>query len=282
MKQTKKTALLIAAVLIAVGLVISVGVLASVKFDVSRLNTGEFTTNTYDMEKDFQNIYIQAEDYDIRLIPSSDNRCKVICQEGRDIVCSVSVEGDTLVIEQRNQRDWREFIDFSWGERELTVYLPRAEYGKCHLESLSGDIEIPGEFTFAEASVSSTSGDISFDAAVKGTCSLESFSGDLDLHNVTAEAIEAQTISGDIECFHVIAREKMEMESTSGEIELTRSDAAAMKLETVSGDVEGTLLSGKEFDIETVSGEVMVPPSGTGGSCRIKTVSGDIEMEIRD
>lgn len=243
MKQTKKTALLIAAVLIAVGLVISVGALASVKFDVSRLNTGEFTTNTYDMEKDFQNIYIQAEDYDIRLVPSSDNRCKVICQEGRDIVCSVSVEGDTLVIEQRNQRDWREFIDFSWGERELTVYLPRIEYGKCHLESLSGDLE---------------------------------------LHNVTAEAIEAKTVSGDIECFHVIAREKMEMESTSGEIELTRSDAAAMNLETVSGDIEGTLLSGKEFDIETVSGEVMVPPSGTGGSCRIKTVSGDVEMEIRN
>lgn len=280
MKKAKKTALLIAVILIVVGFMISIGALASIRFDSSKLIDTEFTTKTYEVEKEFQNISIEADNYDIRLVPSEDKHCKVVYQEEREMTCSVCVEGDTLVIQQENHRKWSEYIDFSWGKRELTVYLPQTEYREFKVESLSGTIKIPKEFTFTEASICNTSGDIYFGAAVKGTLSLETFSGDLELHNVTAENIEMQSISGDIECFRVAAQEKLEIESTSGEIELTQSDAATMDLKTVSGDVEGTILSGKSFDIDTVSGDVMVPPSGTGGSCRIETMSGDIEIGI--
>lgn len=282
MKKAKKIALLIAALLIVAGFILSIAALSFVKFDISELNTTKLTTKTHEVDKDFQNIRISADVYDVRLLPSKDNRCKVVCAEGTDVTCTVAVEGDTLVIEQTDQRDWWKYIGFNWQERKLIVYLPKTQYNEFTMESMDGDVEIPEDFAFTEVSIHNTSGDISFGAAVKETLSMETVSGDLELQNVTAKNIELQSISGDIECLRVMAQEQMRMESTSGEIELKRCDAATMFLKTVSGDVEGTLLSGKMFEIDTVSGDVEIPVSSTGGTCRIETISGDIEIEARN
>ncbi len=279
MKHSKKKALMIAAALLAAGFLVCIGALAWIRFDMTKLSTVQFTKKTQEVLESFQNIQIKTQACDIQFLPSEDDRCKVVYPEGRNSTCSVFVEADTLVIRQKDTRKWYEYIGFSWDEQKLTVYLPQTEYKEFALETGIGDVEVPMDFTFTEASLSSDSGDFCFGAAVKETLTVETLIGDLKLHHVTAKNIQAQSTSGDIEVVRAVALEQMKLESTSGEIELKHCDAPIMWLKTVSGDVEGSLMTGKVFEIETHSGDVRVPPLGTGGKCRIETVSGDIEIE---
>ncbi len=279
MNKVKKTALLVAAVLIVAGLILSIGAMSSVSFDVTRLDTTKITTETHEVKEDFQNIRISTDVYDVQVLPSKDGQCKVVSTEETNLRCSISIEDDTLVIEQIDRRNWWKYIGFHWRQRELRIYLPKTEYGEFTMDCVSGDVKLPEDFTFTEVSLSNTSGDMEIGAEVTGTLSVETLSGDLELHNITAKNVDLQTVSGDMECFRVIAQEQMQMESTSGEIKLKQCDADTLFFKTVSGDVEGTLLSGKVFDVDTVTGDVKVPTSGQGGMCQIETISGDVKID---
>jgi DUF4097 and DUF4098 domain-containing protein YvlB len=57
-------------------------------------------------------------------------------------------------------------------------------------------------------------------------------------------------------------------------------DAEEIIIHTDTGDVTGTLLTPKIFQVETDTGRVDIPESGSGGKCQIKTDTGDIQVEI--
>ena len=59
------------------------------------------------------------------------------------------------------------------------------------------------------------------------------------------------------------------------------SESKADYIKTSTGDVEGTLLSEKIFSIHTSTGKVKVPNTNNGGTCEIKTSTGDIEIQIK-
>lgn len=302
MKKAKKTALIIALACVAAGAVISVGALAAIGFDVSRLNTMKFENNTYQVEESFSNIRIVGAECDVRLLPSRTDACTVVCSEGKNISHTVAVDGGTLKITRTDSRKWYECMGIYWGDAmSVTVYLPGRVYGDLFIKSVSGDITVPGDFTFSRTEIINTSGEIDYAAATDHALTLKTTSGDLRVRDLTAGALEIRTTSGEIELERVntqtlsiqstsgeveltdtVAAGRVEIETVSGEIELERSDGETLWIKSTSGDVSGTLLTEKRFTTHTTSGSVLVPnvASPSAGACEITTTSGDIRIKL--
>lgn len=151
--------------------------------------------------------------------------------------------------------------------------------GRLTLNSISGNINV-GEACADTVAVKCTSGDIAIlQSNIAGLAEIESVSGDVDITDLKAKSVNVLTVSGDIELERVFAIDTIAIENTSGSIELDGCDAFSLSLESTSGDIKGTLLSGKIYVADTVSGNVSVPISTKeAGECNIKTVSGNVNI----
>ncbi|MGN1048779.1 MAG: DUF4097 family beta strand repeat-containing protein [Eubacteriales bacterium] len=320
MKTAKKVAIIAASALIAVGLLISFGAIIAMDFDFSGMNTITPVTNAYSVKESFTNINIEGAECDIRLLASDDGLCKVLCSESDKISHSVEVNNKALFIKRTDNRKWYEHIGVYWGKMEIAVYLPQSDYEYLYVKSLSGNIEIPEGFSFVEADIHNTSGDIFFSAntendlsvknvsgklsvsnsspirldaestsgnvtisSVKSAAelSVKTVSGDIGLRDIECKDIYAESTSGDVAFSDVYASEKIRIGNVSGQIGLYGCDASSLWINTTSGDVSGTLLTEKIFIAESVSGNISVPYSGTGGKCEIKTTSGNIKITLK-
>lgn len=318
MKASKKTAIKVAVGCIVAGALLSFVALLTMGFDFKEINTMKSVTNTYEIQEPFTNLTIDTE-FDVRLLPSDDGVCKVVCRESDKITHRVTVEDQTMTISQESHRKWYDYLGLSWGTTELTVYLPAGEYGALRVSTMSGDVEIPDALSFSEAKIENCSGSVRFSAAVAEDLSIKTVSGDIEvrrtnpknlrltstsgeisvdsaqlagsleayavsgditLTSVSCQDITAETTSGEVELEQTVAAEALRIETVSGDIDLTRSDAASAWLKSTSGEVSGTLLTEKVFFTDTTSGSVEVPRTTGGGTCEIKTVSGDIEFSI--
>ncbi len=318
MKTAKKISIIAAVLLMAGGLALSLTAFAMIGGDIVKLNTMTFTETTYTTEDRFDSIYIEGAECDVRFAASEDGLCRVDCVESEKIYHTVAVEDDTLTIKRVDARKWYERIGIYWGSMKITVYLPETEYDRLYVRTLSGDIEITAPYRFNTAEVYGTSGDVRFSAAVNHELNVKTVSGDLTVRGVKASRLSARSTSGDVSLSSVEAAIALQMKATSGNLTLTdaacgalttdctsgdtaltdvdaysiesnsvsgdikllRCDASTLSLKATSGDVYGSLLSDKIFSTETTSGNVQLPPSTTGGVCKIKTVSGDIRITI--
>lgn len=233
------------------------------------------------VEEPFSSITVDAQACNVHLVPSSDGTCQVEYPIGDQLECSVSVQQDTLRVVFRDHRAWYNGVSSSLTPLELTLYLPQSQYEQLTLDSVSGSITVPEDFSFSQAQVSTTSGALKFYAPVSGNLTLESVSGTLDVTNVAPQSLSLSSTSGSIHASHVVVMETWDIDSVSGQVTLTDCDASALVINTVSGAVNASLRSGKSFSTQTVSGDVEVPSDSSGGSCNISTISGDITCTIQ-
>ena len=57
-------------------------------------------------------------------------------------------------------------------------------------------------------------------------------------------------------------------------------DAANIYVDCTTGDIDMTLLSDKEFDVDSELGDTDYPRSGEGGVCRVSVTTGDVDIEV--
>lgn len=107
-----------------------------------------------------------------------------------------------------------------------------------------------------------------------------STTGDKYLADVKCGTLKMEASTGDGELKNVVVAGDAKLESDTGDWELDGFDAANISIRTSTGEVEGTLLSEKIFFANTLTGDVEVPRTSTGGKCEITTDTGDIEIEI--
>lgn len=302
MSQAKKKAIRAAIICVAAGLLISFVALAALDFNFFEMGTMEPVTHTYAPEEAFRSISVWGSECDVRLLPSEDNVCRVVCRETDRITHTVTVKNGTLLIERTDDRKWYEHIGVTWnywGPVEVEVHLPKGDYDELRIRTVSGDVEVPESFSFARAEVEGTSGSIRFAAAVGGDLSVKSVSGDIRVDTVKADGALAlktvsgrqrisqvscrsaaiHTTSGDVTMSDVTVSGELRMEAVSGDLELADCDAESLRIKTVSGSVTGRLLTDKAFAVSTVSGAIRVPDGTEGGPCEVKTTSGDVRFE---
>ena len=316
----KKTAVT-AAIIAALGLVIFAGAFAAAGFDISKLSTEVYMTNTYDIDGAFSSIDVSTMNTDVTFAVSADGSAKVVCEERDKVRHSVRVEDGTLLIHAEDERKWYDMISVFGKGLTMTVYLPAGSYEALNVVSHTGDVTVPAAFTFGKAGIEASTGDVSFAAAVDGPVSIAASTGDISLSSVragsaalrvstggiAAEKIEcegefsAETKTGktalsNVKCGSLIvkgstgrvtladtaARDSFDIETGTGDVRFDGCDAAAIDVRTSTGDVTGTLLTEKVFLCRTSTGKVRVPDTITGGRCAITTSTGDIEISLKD
>lgn len=300
MKSAKKVWIFSSVCLIVAGFIIFLVSLVVMNFDLTRLNTVNFVTNTYTIEETFTDINISGAECNISFDYAKDGQCRVVCAEGEKISHTVSVVDDTLVIEREDRREWYERIGIYWGKMEIVVSLPESQYNSLYAKSLSGEITIPEEFTFNNAEIITTSGDINFNAKVLNdlnvkttsgeihvaeitpqNITVKATSGDIELENIECNTLTTDNTSGEINLTDVVVSGNLKTQTVSGDIELQDCDAKTLYLKSTSGEISGHLLTEKNFVTSTTSGDIKVPKSAGDDKCEIITTSGDIKFEIK-
>ena len=302
MKKAKKIAIIVAVSMIAVGLVSIVGSLAFVRFDATKLNTMEWETKTYAVEEPFTNISVLGGDATVGIVPATDGKCKVVCTENDVIYDKVAVVDNTLTIERVDESEWYHNIGVHFGEIEITVYLPEREYETLFIDNSSGRIDVQGDFTFAEAEVSNTSGKTNFMADVEGTLKVENTSGGIYVGDNSVGDLWVKGTSGIIDVTSVCAAGNVEVNGSSGGIGVSKVECVNLSVENSSGvmhlseivatgdvNVEGSSGGLHIDDVECAnligsnsSGKINCADVIATGDINLKNSSGGIALEACD
>lgn len=276
-----KKMIIIATSLVLIGTIIFVGVMTMFKWDFKKLTTDKYVTNEYEITDSFKNISVKTVTADIIFLPSFDNDTKVICRERINVKHTVEVKEDTLNISVVDNRKWYEHISINFETPKITVYIPNGEYYDLFIKDTTGDVTVPDGFTFANADISVTTGDISFESSVSGALKCNTTTGDIDLRGIRCETLTTTCTTGDTEMNDVIAISKMTVKSTTGDIEFEACDAGDILIKVTTGDIEGSLLTDKIFEAKATTGKVDVPKSRNGGFCRVSATTGSIKIDIK-
>ncbi len=318
MSKRLKIAFIIALALILIGIIIFVGVMCMLKWDFRKLSTSKFIENTYQATEGFSNISLNTKTADIIFVPSENGEVKVISFENEKIKHAVEVKDGTLKIDFNDTRKWYEHIGINFYTPKLTVYIPAGQLGNLKINSSTGDIEIPKEFTFDSIEISESTGTVKCYASALNSIKIKTSTGNIFVENVNAaniglcvstgkitvnnatcseniqlevstgktklNKVRCQNLissgsTGDILLDDVIATEKFSIERSTGDVELRNCDAAEIYIKTTTGDIEGSVLSEKFFMAHSDTGDVEVPKTTNGGKCEINTDTGDIEIE---
>ena len=303
------------ALIIAAALIVSGGLLFFVGMQRADFNLAQKPVQkVYTASGSFQNIQIDTGICDVRFF-KTDGDLTVHCPKTEKLEYIVLVEDGLLRISAMDMRQWYDFIGIGFEEMAITVYLPEDTYESLYIQTDTGDVEIPQDFSFDTAEVRTSTGDIAFAAAVAeslitanstgdteiyGVCptylECRSSTGDMalsdirvsgDIHiqrstgeitatDVTCQNLTSQSNTGDVDFTDVLVAEALQITTTTGEVTVLNCDAATVNINTDTGDVTGHFLSPKWFVTDTSTGDVVVPISRDGGECSITTSTGDI------
>ena len=318
MQSVTKRLLIIAACLMAAGVLLFAGASAAYGGDFTRLGTVRYETKTYAPRGKFDSISIDVNTAKIELVPSDDGKCRVDCYEAEKVTHSVTVENGTLVIETVDTRAWYEHIGIFFESPSLTVYLPQEEYASLSVDTATGGVTIPGDFAFEAVKIRSDTGEVHCLASVSGSAEVRTHTGDIALNDLSAGAlslaantgevrissvvcngmVDVETDTGDAKLADVICADliaesdtgtialtnvtalgRFLIETDTGDVKFESCDASDISVKTDTGDVKGTLLSEKVFITESDTGRIDVPKTITGDRCEITTSTGDIKIE---
>ncbi len=312
--------IIIGVTLILIGSLIFVAVMTINHWDFTKLETMQYQTNTHPINESFENINIQTNTADIKLLLSNDNTCQVVCVEQEHLRHSVAVKDGTLTITQsQDDRKWYHHIGISVKTTKITVYLPRELYTSLTVHSTTGDTEIPSDFQFQTIDISCTTGDIECNASASVSMKLKCSTGDIEAKGISVGELDTSVNTGDIELSDIechgdirvgfttgdaelsdiscknlsakgntgdfvmedmIVSEKITAGTNTGDIRFQGCDAAEIFMKTNTGDIRGSFLSDKVFTTRTNTGSVKVPSSQNGGKCEMITGTGDIRVTV--
>lgn len=310
--------LVLATLLVVAGLLLFVLAMVAKNWDFSQLSTVRLETREHSFSDAFENIRIETDTANIAFLPADGMETRVVCRQEVDGGYSVTVEDGTLVIREADARPWYQKLAFRLETPSVTVYLPREEYAGVTVLSNTGDVQIPQDFRFASLEIRENTGNIVCRASASQWMKLHTTTGNIRLENVTAGELELSVSSGkvtvaqvdcqgnlsirvstgnarltdvccknltstgstgDISLENTVA-EKMTIQRDTGDIRFERCDAAELEITTDTGNVTGTLLTGKIFDARSDTGWVRVPENGSGGTCRVRTDTGNISITL--
>lgn len=312
--------LILAAVLIIVGLILFTVVMQGFRWDFAKLSTQSFETNTHEITEVFHNIKINTSTADIVFVLSDNEKCQAECFEEENAKHTVSVQGDTLVIQVTDRKAWYDYIGIHLHTPRITVTLPREDFAALYVKGSTGRVTLPKDFRFEAADISLSTGSVAYCAATSGLTKIHTTTGSIhventspgalelsastgkitvtdvacagDAHirvttgktaltNVTCRNLTADGSTGDILLAHVIATEKLCIDRSTGDVRFEGADAGELFVKTDTGKVTGSLLTGKTFITDTDTGKISVPESVAGGKCEIRTDTGNIQISVK-
>lgn len=259
MRERTKVLLSIATFFVGAGLIVFIVMMTANGWDFSKLSTVKHLEDTYTITEDFQTVSLDTESADVRILPSEDGSCKVVCKYPEKSSHSVAVEDGVLKIHFEDNSSWTDNIGFSIKSPEISVYLSEKMFKLLLADVSSGDINIMRNVSFIDIDITTKSGDV--------TC-----------YTIVDQALRIKTSSGDVTLDDVFTGD-IDVETGSGDVDLVKCQAwNSIKINTSSGDVEGDLRGSYTYLVESSSGDIRFPKDEEGVKCNINTSSGDINI----
>lgn len=319
MRTATKIWLITAALFVVVGLIMLTAVMSNCNWNLSALYANKYETKIYEVNENFENISIKSSTANITLMPSEDGKCKVECLEEKKEKHSVEVKEGTLIIKSVNKKSWYDYFRLNFGQAEIKVYLPPAEYSSLTVNGSIGNIKTAKDFKFENADITLSIGDVDFFAAASDTVKIKTTTGSINIENEHSKSLDlsastgkitlsnvtcdgdigikvstGKTVLTDVKCKNltssgstgsiylnnVIASEKINIKRSTGTVKFEGSDADEIFVKTSTGNVSGSLITDKIFITDTDTGSIDVPKSTTGGKCEITTDTGNIKISI--
>ncbi len=312
--------LIIAIVLIVIGCVIFASNMTLLNWDFSKLSTVKYEIAEHRITGEYTNISIITDTADIAFVISENAETTVVCYEQENMKHTVTTVDGTLRITVEDTSKWYEHIGINFGSPTITLHIPQGEYGSLSIQSSTGDVNIPKDFSFQSIDILESTGDVTSCASVSGSVKIRTSTGDIVIEHITADSL-ALTVStgritvtdtncqgdisvvvstgkanlsgircrnvistgntGNISLQDVIATERFSIHRSTGDVKFNSCDAGEIYIETDTGRVSGSLLSDKVFIAETDTGSVHVPKTTNGGRCEITTNTGDIKITVK-
>ena len=296
----KKVLLVMAAALCTLGLTVLTVSFVGVGFDFQKLDTVEPSSEVYEFAEGFDRIVLGVNTADVRFVVSEDGVARVATAERSDKKHSVLVTDGKLIIRASDEAWYKQLFGFYFGKEEITVYLPEKTIYSLMAKSSTGDVTLSSGLAFNNVDIETNTGDIRVESEVRGLLLAEIDTGYVFIENTRTASIKVEgdtsdvticnmqisgrvdieTDTGDVKLKNTIVTGNMNIETDTGDIRFDKADAANLYLVTSTGDVEGTLLSDKIFDVKTQTGDKELPGSANGGLCKIRSSTGDIEIDI--
>ena len=261
MSKRTKFWLLTAAALVSVGAILFGGVMTVLKWDFTKLSTTKHETNTYEITEVFTGISVDTDTANVIFKVSADGKSKVECFEESKGKHMVSVQDGILTISNKPEKAWYDHIGINFTAPKITITLPQAE-----LESLTLKL---------------STGKVLLEKLNVGDLDISVNTGKVILTDIVCKSLTSTGNTGDIDLKNVVAAETFSITRTTGDISFDSCDAAQITATTNTGDIEGSLLTDKVFIAQTSTGDIELPDTSTGGTCKLRTNTGDIEITIK-
>lgn len=262
---------------------------------------------TYEIDGEFQNIsvIINVDDFELKL--STDGKNKLVCQEYDKMPHETSVSDNCLNVLGKDERKWYEKIFvFEWNFKPIKsiLYLNKDTFNNIVVDASTGNFVIGNEFTFENADLKLSTGNLEFNAKLTNdlkakvstgsvyfknvdckNVELKSSTGLISVENMNCEKFKSEGSTGSIKLTNVIAENEMEVVASTGDIYLKEVDSKKIYAKVSTGNIRGVILTPKIFTTTVKTGHANVPsnPSAdlANGECILYASTGNIDVSIK-
>ena len=277
-------------ILVSVGLVVLGGGMAFVSFAGFGFKLDnivrkiDYTEKTYDITDDYANIDLNIGSQSVQIVKSPDEDTHFVSYENEKESFNVSVENDTLKVEQLTDYSWKDMIMVYAEKKTCMLYLPKEEYEKAVYKVSSGDVNSDINLSFEDMNADVGSGSISLaNLEVKKDMVAHSSSGAVRLEEINAESLDAKTGSGSIKVTNVNLSGVFHAHCSSGSISVNGMKCADAELKTGSGTISVIgMACSNNLDGHVTSGDIKLDDTTASGEFRLKAASGDIKLSSCD
>ena len=261
----------------------------------------EMIKHTYSISEDIKSVdvLVKKADFSVSITTDDIETAKLELIYSKKAISDYSVSDGTLSVTAKRNFPWNILNN---EEGKIILTLPKKDYKTLSINSSSGDITLKEISFTGNVKIDATSGDVNADKISAESLEIDLTSGDADIKNSVFTSLLAESTSGDVELNGVTVTKEAALdlnsgcvdidssafgsfksESISGNLVMKNSDAGELDISSTSGDVTLTLLTPKNFVVETTSGKQdVIGTVYTQPLCKINTTSGDVTVRIAE
>ena len=222
MLNNHKKWMVIAAILTGAGVLFCTISSAILGFNLKKLGFAKYVSNTYKISETFENINILGDTENISFVLAEDGNCKVVCSEDEKNPHDVRVENNTLMIDRTSNSKLQLNIGISTESPEIIVYLPQKEYEILTIDTDTGDIMIPKDFSFESMNIQLDTGDISNQASANESICIKTDTGDITVSDVSAVDMKLTSDTGRMEISNIVLTGNFDLSEETGKVTIRK------------------------------------------------------------
>ena len=218
----------------------------------------KFIINESVIVGDYNKIEINVNTTNIKILPSEDEKTKLVCHEKKRRKHQLLLENMILKVKS-TEKKW---LSFGFKYAELTLYIPIKKYENINIINNTGSVEMFNIFEAGELLIKTNTGSVTLDT-------------------VNCDELVSKGGTGCVSLNKLISKNNIDIKRNTGNVKLKKCDGKNIYIKTNTGRVEVNLLTSKLFITKSNTGKLKTDTmkmenTNLSGKCEIKTNTGNI------